>query len=63
VPFGSKIGPGLSGDRVQQQLAQMASEREEGGLPNAAPMDGIWIGAAVGIVLWIAVAAIVVRLV
>ena len=47
----------LSSDRVDQLLAEQVRSVESPRGP--APMDGIWLGAAVGIVLWAVIAGVV----
>ena len=49
----------LSSDRVDQLLAEQVPKAESPEARGAAPMDGIWLGAAVGIVLWAVIAGVV----
>ena len=49
----------LSSDRVDQLLAEEVPEAESPEARGATPMDGIWLGAAVGIVLWAVIAGVV----
>ena len=49
----------LSNDRVDQLLAEEGPNAESPGTRGAAPMDGIWLGAAIGIVLWAVIAGVV----
>jgi len=49
----------LSSDRVDQLLAEEVPEAESPDASGATPMDGIWLGAAVGIVLWAVIAGVV----
>jgi hypothetical protein len=49
----------LSNDRVDQLLAEELPNAESPGAQGPAPMGGIWLGAAVGIVLWAVIAGVV----
>jgi hypothetical protein len=49
----------LSSDRVDQLLAEQFSKAESPEPRGAAPMEGIWLAAAVGIVLWTLIAGVV----
>ena len=56
--YAAGLEPRLSGDRVDRLLAEHFHEAEVP-MTRAAPMDGIWLGAAVGIVLWAVIAGVV----
>ena len=49
----------LSSDRVDQLLAEEVPEAGSPETPAGGPMDGIWLGAAVGIALWAVIAGVV----
>ena len=49
----------LSSDHVDQLLADHAHQEQTSEAHRAAPMDGMWLGAALGIVLWAVIAGVV----
>ena len=55
--YAASLESRLSSDHVDQLLAEQVHKEE--GPRDPAPMAGIWLGAAVGIVLWAVIAAVV----
>jgi hypothetical protein len=49
----------LSNDHVDQLLAEHATQGQSTEAPSAGPMAGVWLGAALGIVLWTVIAGVV----
>jgi len=50
---------GLSSDRIDHLLTERVPKVETPEGLGAASMDGIWLGVAVGIVLWAVIAGVV----
>ena len=57
--YAAGLEPRLSSDRVDQLLAEQLPKAESPEVRGVAPMNGIWLGTAVGIVLWAVIAGAV----
>ena len=49
----------LSSDHVDRLLTEHGCQDQSPEAPGAAPIDGIWLGAALGIVLWAVIGGVV----
>ena len=57
--FAAGVKSRLSCDHVDQLLAQHDPREQSSEAPGPEPMDGVWLGAALGIVLWAVIAGVV----
>ena len=49
----------LSSDHIDQLLAEHAPDERSPEARGPGPMDGMWLGAALGVVLWAVIAGVV----
>jgi hypothetical protein len=57
---GAGDGPVLSDDHIHGLLASPRKEQDSQEFPEAPPMAGVWLGVAIGLVLWAVLAGVVV---
>ncbi len=53
------IEPRLSGDHVDRLLTDTATDISTSDGDEATPMNGVWLAAAAGVILWALIAAVV----